>query len=126
MDMRFKILSVAAAAILAGLAAYNASAYWSANTTQALEAARQSDIRQADAKILEARVATLAKGGCQSQANAMLTLHAKQPIKTLSDIPKQLGDDLILCIQRGILSAFLEGDLRDAGLLKMLKPGVEG
>jgi hypothetical protein len=126
MDMRFKILSVAAAAVVVGLAIYNGSAYWSANTAQALEASRQSDIRQADAGILQARVATLAKGGCQSQANAMLTLHARQPIKALGDVPKQLSNDLILCIQRGILPAFLEGDLRDAGLLTMLKPGVAG
>jgi hypothetical protein len=117
-------LKIAAAAVLLVVAVggYQVMQVRAANTPEALEVARLNDVSRADAEAMQAHVAVLAKGGCQVQAMAMLDQHAKTPITALADLPKRLGDDMVLCLSRGIMSAYLEDNLKDAGLLTILRP----
>ena len=122
MHTSLKIVSAAAVVLLVLFGAGKAWQYQAANTPQALETTRIDIAARASSDRLDTRLSLLAKDRCQGRAMAMLDQHAKAPITALTDMPKQLAGDLVLCVQRGIMSAYLQGTLKDAGLLKMLKP----
>jgi hypothetical protein len=80
-----------------------------------------------DAKIsddFQDRANILAKDRCAAPANRLLNLNRSETIDAPSDIPAPLRDDLILCIERGILSGYGLDQLKDANLLRFFPKGI--
>ena len=70
---------------------------------------------------VQSRVDALAVDGCQAKAMQLMSLHARMPVKSLDDIPIDLRNDMLLCVERGILYAYVRGALTDAGLMGLLE-----
>jgi len=122
MNNNVKMISAAAATLVVAVGIYKTVQFGLGYTPASVELARLKAEKQANADVVQARVSVLAKDGCQASTMAILELHARTPVRAIGDLPGQLGDDLVLCLERGIMSAYLEGTLKDAGLLKILKP----
>jgi hypothetical protein len=66
---------------------------------------------------IQNRVDALAVDGCQARATQLMSLHARMAVKRLGDIPEELRNDMVLCVDRGILLGYVRGRLTDAGLM---------
>lgn len=80
---------------------------------------RVAAANSAESEKIQNRVDALAVDGCQARATQLMSLHARMPVKSLGDIPEELRDDMVLCVERGILLGYVRGGLKDAGLMSL-------
>lgn len=86
----------------------------SAERIEAMRVAANGAVRRDE---IQSRVDALAVDGCQARAAQLMSLHARIPLKSLKDIPQELRNDMVLCVERGILRGYVRGSLTDAGLM---------
>jgi hypothetical protein len=88
----------------------------SAERIEAMRVAADDAVRRDE---LQTRVDALAVDGCQARAAQLMRQHARIPVQTLQDVPKELQKDMVLCVERGILRGYVRGGLTDAGLIDL-------
>ena len=115
------LIGIVAALMIGGFAVIQVAEYkGNSNETSS----NDEKIATASRNRVQDRVDVLARDGCQSKAIELFKLHSKLPFASASDMPPALHDDLQLCIERGILSAYIRDDLRDKGLMDLfVTPG---
>jgi hypothetical protein len=121
MGIGLKTSFVVTAGVIAIASAYLAiSDYRARHSVEAIEQNRLADAVSAERQTIQRRVNALASDGCQARALELLALNSKRPIRSASDVPPALHDDLSLCLARGAAYAYVRADLDDAGLSKFL------
>lgn len=88
--------------------------------TAANTAAKQVETDAADAAAkLSAQVDGLSSTRCAEPVRALLAQDAAMPIKSLAEIPTKLRQDMSLCFERSLVSAYDRDRLFDADVLKL-------
>lgn len=89
-----------------------------ADRTEAMSVAADLAVKRVE---IQKRVDALAIDGCQARAMQLMSLHARTPVRSLDDVPKELRNDMLLCVERGILYGYVRGALADAGLMGLFE-----
>jgi hypothetical protein len=114
-------LSIAGLVVVAAVG-YKAMSTYQHNTTAAIEGRQRAADDAETRETLRARVDALGQDGCQSRVVSLFAIHNKKAITSASEVPAELRNDLAICLERGILYAYLRDELSDAGLTRFLTP----
>lgn len=110
-------------ALLLVVAVAGVALYQERRFNQSPEGIAVADVTKAENRKrddIQSRVDALAVDGCSKPALAILALHRVKPIATRADIPATLLEDMRLCIERGIMHAYVRDQLDDTGILVKL------